>query len=291
MIPVKHIDPDDLPLYAMRLLPTGEQAEMAENLQYSIEARKVLTEVYGELSILAQTAEREAPAPTARERFMAQVAREKKVIPIDVAAIEAAARAKALQEQEAKPPETVYVEVEVPAKRSLPAKVLPWVGWAAAAGLTVAAGMQFQGRQQAEQTAATYKADLKASDESAAISSAALETMKDPTAQNVLLVTSEAKPTPQGRVSYVANKGSLVFLASNMQPLDAGKAYELWIIPSNGQAPMPAGTFRPDQKGNGSIIMPEMPKGVLAKAFGVTIENEGGSLVPTSPILMKGATA
>jgi hypothetical protein len=39
MIPVKHIDPDDLPLYAMQLLSPEENAEMRLHLQHSTEAR------------------------------------------------------------------------------------------------------------------------------------------------------------------------------------------------------------------------------------------------------------
>jgi len=32
--------------------------------------------------------------------------------------------------------------------------------------------------------------------------------------------------------------------------------------------------------------MPDLPKGVPAKGFGVTLENEGGADTPTLPILM-----
>jgi anti-sigma-K factor RskA len=34
--------------------------------------------------------------------------------------------------------------------------------------------------------------------------------------------------------------------------------------------------------------MPPLPKGVEAKAFGVTVENEGGSTTPTQPIILAG---
>jgi anti-sigma-K factor RskA len=34
--------------------------------------------------------------------------------------------------------------------------------------------------------------------------------------------------------------------------------------------------------------MPPLPKGVEAKAFGVTVEDEGGSSTPTLPIIMAG---
>jgi anti-sigma-K factor RskA len=34
--------------------------------------------------------------------------------------------------------------------------------------------------------------------------------------------------------------------------------------------------------------MPELPKGVAAKGFGVTVEDEGGSKTPTAPIVLAG---
>ena len=37
-----------------------------------------------------------------------------------------------------------------------------------------------------------------------------------------------------------------------------------------------------------SLIMPDLPKGVEAKGFGVTIEDEGGAQTPTKPIIMAG---
>jgi anti-sigma-K factor RskA len=37
-----------------------------------------------------------------------------------------------------------------------------------------------------------------------------------------------------------------------------------------------------------SVLLPNLPKGVSAKAFGVTMENAGGSTTPTLPILLAG---
>jgi anti-sigma-K factor RskA len=34
--------------------------------------------------------------------------------------------------------------------------------------------------------------------------------------------------------------------------------------------------------------MPPLPKGIEAKMFGVTVEDEGGSQTPTMPIIMAG---
>ena len=116
-----------------------------------------------------------------------------------------------------------------------------------------------------------------------------METINDPSAQRVTLTLSKQTPVPQGKATYVPSKGALVFVANNMEPLEPAKVYELWIIPPGGSAPIPAGTFHPDAGGNASILMPKLPQGVNAKAFGITIENEGGSDTPTMPIVMAGA--
>jgi anti-sigma-K factor RskA len=68
-----------------------------------------------------------------------------------------------------------------------------------------------------------------------------------------------------------------------------GKTYELWVIPADGSAPIPAGLFRPDSAGDGSVVLPPIPQGVSAKAFGVTLEDAAGSKTPTAPILLAGA--
>jgi len=95
--------------------------------------------------------------------------------------------------------------------------------------------------------------------------------------------------TPEGHTIYSAEDGKLVFTASNFATPPAGKAYELWILPMGGGKPIPAGVFSPDMQGNAAIVFPQIPIGVQAAGFGVTLENEGGSPVPTSAILVSGA--
>jgi anti-sigma-K factor RskA len=100
---------------------------------------------------------------------------------------------------------------------------------------------------------------------------------------------SHARSGPIGSVTYNADKGTLVFLASNLDPVRRFKTYELWLLPVDGSAPIPAGTFHPDDHGGGSIILPDMPKGIAAKAFVVTIEDTSGSSKPTPPIILAGS--
>jgi anti-sigma-K factor RskA len=62
----------------------------------------------------------------------------------------------------------------------------------------------------------------------------------------------------------------------------------LWLIPKPGW-PIPAGVYKPNERGNAIVIHPPLPAGVEAKSFAITIEPENGSSVPTMPIEMMGA--
>ncbi len=287
MIPVKHIDPDDLPLYAMQLLPPEEMEEMSLHLQYSAEARRVLSDIYGDLALLAHTAEMHSPPALARQRLMKHVAREMKVIPAHLLPPKVQAEPIVFA-----PRSTSVLTDAEPRQKSLAGKVLPWVGWALAAGLAVEAANLYQQRD-AYKTIATLDHDaLSKTRGSAEVADTIMQTVKDPSAVHVVLTSTGIKPPPEGRASYNADKGSLIFLASNLEPLSPYKTYELWVIPADGVSPaIAAGTFKPDSRGNASVILPQLPKGVEAKTFGVTVEDGEGTTTPTMPIILKGTAS
>lgn len=179
--------------------------------------------------------------------------------------------------------------------------VLAWTGWAVAAGCSFVAGLQLHQRQQMQGTMTTQQAkldDMQKQTAHAQEAQTALSTITSASAMQVAMhATPAVKPAtavkgappvvpPEALAAYLANKGALVFIATHLEPVPAGKTYELWLLPANGQNPMPAGTFKPDAQGNASIVMPHLPAGVPAKGFGVTIENDGGSQTPTLPIVM-----
>ena len=286
MIPLKLIDPDDLPLYAMQLLPPEEMEELTLQLQHSVEARKLLAKIYGELSMVALTAEMQAPSSSTKQRLMKQVGREKKEMipsPLD--------RYTSGMMDAYAPRETNFMEEEEPVRQSVAGRVLPWVGWAIAAGIGFLAVNEHQKNGELMQTVATDRVQLKQTVAQADLANVVLETMKDRGAVHVELTSGLVKPVPTGRVTYVADRGSLIFVASNLEPLQPTKTYELWVIPADGTAPIPAGTFKPDERGYASVVLPELQKGVEAKAFGVTIEDGDGSQTPTLPIVLKGQPA
>ena len=168
-------------------------------------------------------------------------------------------------------------------------KAALWIGWlAAAASLLFAFSLQQKVRELNDQLAQQKQAAEQQAAANAR-SQQVLDVLTAPSAKRVLLTASKAKPEPTGRAVYLAENGGLVFQANDLGQLAADKTYELWVIPANGQAPIPAGLFRPDATGSASVVLPQLPKGVPAKAFGVTIEKAEGSTTPTAPIILVGA--
>jgi anti-sigma-K factor RskA len=117
-----------------------------------------------------------------------------------------------------------------------------------------------------------------------------VETLTAPETQAITLVAAKTPAQPQGKAFYLRNKTSLVFFASNLAPLPTDKIYELWLFPQNGGAPIAAGLFRPDARGNATVVNPPgLPAGVAAKAFAVTLEPaEGPHDAPRGTGVMQG---
>lgn len=276
-----HIERDDLVLFAMQLLSAEDAAIVTTHLAGCPECRQELAEVQGDLAIYAHSVEMQDTPASARERLLHQVAHEKKVIPVEAAAepelpIGRFSGRGSLTEDDLPP-------------RGFAGRVFPWLGWALAAGLAVTAGNFYLQRTALQGSIAEQKDQIAQLTTDAATARDVMETMTDRNALRVTLTKAQTPPVPQARATYVADKGMLIFQANNMEPLQPAKVYELWLIPANGSNPIPAGTFHPDEHGYASVMMPPLPKGVEAKAFGVTIENEGGSQTPTLPIIMVGA--
>ncbi|MBI2681827.1 MAG: anti-sigma factor [Acidobacteriales bacterium] len=141
-----------------------------------------------------------------------------------------------------------------------------------------------------EQELAARKSETAAREKDAARAREVVSALTAPDAAHFTLVAAQTGPQPTGRVIYVRAKGQVLFFAGNFAPAPAGKAYELWLIPTQG-APIASGTFKPDARGSGSIVLPALPVGVDAKAFAITVEPESGSAAPTTAPILVGTAA
>jgi len=277
----RHADSEDLTLFAMQLLSGEEAAAITQHTEHCAECRRELAHILGDLGAYAFTIEMHEPPVTAKQRLMRQVGREKKVMPTSHSAIAAYGRNTSIF--------GAAVEEEEKPRRQISRALLSWSGWAIAASLAVAASLLDKERESVRESLASQTSEVARLNADAARAHQLMDALTDPKAVRVTLT---AKPLPKaapiGGATYNPDKGSLIFIASDLDPLKDLKTYELWILPADNSAPIPAGTFHPDDRGNASLILPDVPKGVAAKGFGVTIEDEGGSQTPTQPIVLSG---
>jgi anti-sigma-K factor RskA len=131
--------------------------------------------------------------------------------------------------------------------------------------------------------------DLALKDKKLADAKMMWDLLHAPDAWPLTLVGKKTPPQPQIKTVYSKQQGALLLMASNLTPLPENKIYQLWLLPADGSAPMPAGWFKPDGKGNGMMFHKMKASGVIAKSFAITIEDAGGSQTPTMPIVMEPA--
>lgn len=252
---------EDLALYALGSLEGEDRASLEEHLEECATCRRELERLRGDAALLALTATGSAPPVRAKARLM------------DAIAQEAGSR------------------TETSPQPSSPLRV-PWwasLGWIAAAALIgiVAVLWNQNSRLRHNTVQLTKFAEQQriAADKSRRIE----EILSASDAQRVTVLPVNYKNAPpEGKAIYSRQRAGLIFMATNLQPLPPQRAYELWLIPTQG-APIPAGVFKPDARGAATVINPPLPAGVEAKAFAITIEPEQGSTTPTLPIVMMGS--
>ena len=251
---------DDLALYALNALEGEDRRALEEHLASCAECRLELEQLRGDGALLALSTAGPRPPLRAKKRFMDAIATEGPT-----------SRAKTAREM-GHPRRSWW----------------GWLGWAATAAVIVLAASLWKENRNLRDEAGILRrvASQQASqlDELRRVAAPIIE----PEAQRVTLVAVKTPPQPQGKAFYLRSHNSLVFVANNMPALPPQKAYELWLIPTQG-TPIPAGVFKPDAHGSATVVNPPLPAGAEAKAFAITVENESGSLTPTMPIVMMGA--
>ena len=269
-----HIADTDLALYAMGALPADEMATIKAHLFTCVQCKEEVRQHTLALAAYAQTTQEVDLPAGARDRFMARLSETQQ------------AQTKA----PAKPRTAAPMEVkaaESKARRS----IFGGFRWSPVFAGALAVALLFVGVDDMRKRAEIGPLIKQA--QRGAIDSAQLAQLMDlltsPQAKKVALHQApQASPPPDGRVVYAARTGKLLLTASNLKPLPAGKVYELWILQPGGKAPLPAGTFAPDNSGYATMILADAPEGVTAQGFAVPMENAGGSQTPTLPILLSG---
>ncbi|TCK73741.1 anti-sigma factor [Acidipila rosea] len=266
----QHIPEEDLALYAMQALSPEETRAVQAHLDVCPACRQAVSEALGDLALVGASVELQPLPQGARERFMQRIGADSNLA--------------TSSDRSTRPAHSEATVTAMP-RRSL----FGTIGWlAAAAALFFAAWLANQDHNLRQQlnaqrwqvTQLAAKAD-RAQD--------LMDALTSRSAQRVTLTEGKQTAKPAGHATYLPSRGALIFTATNMRPLPSNKTYELWLIPANGTGPVPAGLFRPDATGSASVVLPALPQGVPAKAFGITIENAVGSTTPTLPIILSGS--
>lgn len=249
---------DDLALHALGALARPEREALERHLETCASCRRELEAYRGDAALLALAATSSHPPLRSRDRLLSAIAHQP--------------RGRALRTLAVRRPWWTLA----PLFATMLLAIFSLLLWRETASL----------RQRLRNEALQHREQIENLQKELARSQETVAMLSSPETLQVTL--APGKPSPQGHTLYLQRTGHVMLFASNLRPIPPNKTYELWLIPMHG-APMPAGTFKPNERGQVSMHH-DMPPGTEAKAFGVTIENEGGATTPTMPILLSGNT-
>ena len=245
---------EDLALYALDALEGDARASLEKHLESCASCRRELEQLRGDAALLALSTLGPKPPARAKARLMNAIAEE-------------------------------------PRAQRAPSAVPLWsvLGWLATAAMLLVAVTLWRQNTRLHSTVVQLSGLIERQRLDNEEARRVAEILHAPDAESYVIMPAALKTMPpSGKAIYARERNGLIFMASNLNPLPARKAYELWLLPKQG-APIPAGVFKPDARGGAMVINPPLPAGVEAKAFAITIEPEEGSTTPTMPIVMVGA--
>lgn len=186
-----------------------------------------------------------------------------------------------------------------PARGTLVIGPLLWLP--AAAVLAIAAGLGIyayglQGRiavlearlEQAETRAEIAERSTSEVQQVAVRAQNAMGVLVSPDMARIDLAGQPAAPVAMARAFWSRNRG-LVFTATNLPPLPAGRVYQIWVLTSG--APISAGLVMPDDGGTATAVI-QTPSDIPPPAgVAVSLEPAGGVPAPTGAIYLAGKPA
>jgi anti-sigma-K factor RskA len=250
---------DELAVYALNELHGDDLQEFEQHLETCASCRRELQAMRSDLGLLGLSVVGPRPPARSKERLMRAIADEPR-------------------------------GVATPAATTTTGRKNFWLAWIPAA-IALAVIVFAISLRQSNQSLHDQIAELRNRYNDQKIQLAqAQENMRlllAPDAVHVSLTPPKSGKQPNATAIVSPSQNRMTLMASNLPPVPAGKAYELWIIPPQG-APVNAGVFKPDEHGNAIMLDHQLPT-VQMKTFALTVEDEAGSDKPTSPIVIVGS--
>lgn len=244
---------NEMTRYLLDELPAEERRSLERHLGSCGECRAELENLRGAEALLTLASTEAVPPLRARARLLAALGREPRM-----AVVHQGARARSWW---------------------------LWIPSTATLALAIVVGLLWQENMDLREKAAKL-ATLEAQQELDAQNTK--ELVADLTAKGAIHVNlneAGAEPQPHAKATYNPRDGGIVFVASNLTPLPAGQAYQLWIVPMNDGKPIRAASFRPTSLGT-AVVMKHDKFKAAPKMFAVTIEPEHGTGDPSYPAVL-----
>ena len=147
---------------------------------------------------------------------------------------------------------------------------LAWIGLSAC----LVAGLIYTGTQRQ-----SLQSELSAAQTQLEQRNATLEFLRRPDTR--LLKTGGQEPAQPVAKVFVNSGQGVLLVASNLPQLQAGRTYEMWVVPKVG-GPRPMGLFKPAADGTAIHLQPGAVNLNEAAAVALSVEPEGGSPAPTT---------
>jgi anti-sigma-K factor RskA len=265
-------------LYVLGALAPQERTAFEAHLTTCVECTAEVRSLAAVPAMLAQTVPQVDPSPALRERV--------------------------LRSAGAGPGENVrLMPATSPHRRDIPNSTLmfgPWLAAAASLALTVALGayaVELRGRVgdlEARLRDAVARADaserqIADARRAATDAESRVAVLAAPDLTRVDLAGQPVAPQASGRGYWSRSRG-LMFTASNLPALPAGRTYQLWVLTAQTPPISNGWLVRPDASGRVTAVFDTPVDLPRPTAMAVTIEPAGGVPAPTGDMYLVGRT-
>lgn len=243
-------------LYVLGGLSAGETRAFEVQMSNDEELHKLVLQLSDVTRGLAGTVPGVQPPPALKQKILAQIEAQKKIVPLQP-------RAGSPQSQ----------------------RPIIWLPWTLAACFAVICAVLFS--RQNEMRARLDEMNRLATTLQAATNDlhqtiVALEETNRMANLRIAMLDSKIADQPKavGVSLWDPNRQNGVFVVENLKPLPPNRDYQLWIIDPQYGTPVDAGVFQTDEKGNVRIQFKAKLPIKTAGKFAVTEEAKGGSPTP-----------
>jgi anti-sigma-K factor RskA len=240
---------DDAGFYVMRMLPPDEAEAFEKRLAGDPELRAFVTQLEDAAGNLAHAAPTVAPPPNLKQRILADIRHEVRVVPMTMG------------------------------------RKFTWVPWALAAGLAVVASTYWQRARIYRQQSIAYRSQTEAQNNLIAElrSRDALSTMQIATLSTKVAAYEKALAV----VVFDAQRQSGTVKLAGFPQAPPNKAFQLWAIPSSGK-PISAGLVPVSADGISQVSFKPTQEVREAPTFAISVEPAAGSAQPSPEVIFVG---